>query len=374
VSNTLIPGTGITVGQATQALSAANSLYSLSQDQSGGNVGSVVGGLLGAATGIPGLSTVGSVTGGTVGSAIDQPGGSTGYGGSAGGGTMDNVNWAQLLPALIALLGSSGLSLYSGIQGQGVSEDIYGQKGQAYNQQQALYQQLLALASLYNQQLQGYNERVASTDIQQNLETDAARAARQAIGGRLADPAQVIAGANALYQPLTEATMSDIARAVQHDLAMRGQSDGGAANRATAEAFARLMPGLRQQSIQNYVGTQQAALGGYTGPYTANPTPPASAGQAFPQAPGSSSVPTYNPYGQGLSGDTLKNLGSQLGNIVTLLGLGNTQPSSSPEQAQAAVQTLRDLYGDRALPELTGDYTADWLNPSFFDYENFGGI
>jgi hypothetical protein len=280
---------------------------------------------------------------------------------------VGEVNWAQLLPALIALAGTTGLGLYSGIQGQGSAEEIAGQQGQAYQQQQALYQQLLALAQLYNTQLQGYNERVVHTDVLQNQETDAARAARQAIGGRLADPAQVLAGANALYQPLTDATMADISRAVQHDLAMRGQSDGGAANRATAEAFARLIPQLRQQSIQNYVTSQQNALQGYTGPYTANPTPPSYAGGNFPSAPGVSAVPKYNPYGEGLSGDTLKNLGSQLGNIVTLLGLANTQPGW---QQWARSFDFGQGLNTQNLPYDFGDTSSLFTTPTF-DLETY---
>lgn len=358
LTSSTIPGTSITYGQALKAASLANSLATVAQHPSGGSVGGLIGGVGAGLTGIPFASTVGSFAGRSVGNAIDSPGGEQPV-----GETGQGVDLATLLPLLLGL-GGSGLSLAGAFQGQGNAE-------QTREQQQQLYQLLLQLANNYQQQVQLYNQQALGTDAQRRGEVQQDIANRQqtfgnrsAIAANLANPALVASGANALYQPLEQATMDDILRAVQRDLAMRGQSDGGAAQRATADAFARIIPQLRQNSVQNYLASQQGALSGYSyppsGPYTPTPTQPLSAASAFP------GVPTYNPYSDlALSrqqGDAFRQLGGQVGNLATLLGLISAN-SGSPSGGFAPGETL-DLYNTIYNPGAGLDFSSAF-DPSF---------
>src|SRR5207247_2134315 len=80
---------------------------------------------------------------------------------------------------------------------------------------------------------------------------------------------------DALYKGLSQSTMDEINRGVQRDLAMRGQSDGGAANDATASAYARIIPRLEEDASKESLSSLATALAAYTGPYTGEvPKPP----------------------------------------------------------------------------------------------------
>lgn len=108
---------------------------------------------------------------------------------------------------------------------------------------------------------------------------------RFGIGDRLSDPAQVSAGANALYQPQTNAEMDQVSRVQARDAALHGRVGGGGATaRANAEAYATREGELRQRAMQNYLQSQQQALGAYN-PLTGSYTPIAPDMPLTPNAP-----------------------------------------------------------------------------------------
>src|SRR5712691_8626360 len=153
-----------------------------------------------------------------------------------------------------------------------------------YNQSQGNFQLQTQYAQMYQgllnqyqqQQQQAYQAQTGERATDRgNIAT--ANQGRAGIAGRLSDPAQVAAGAQQLYQPMSAGMTDNLLRGVQRDLAMRGQSDGGAASRATADAMAPYYNQLQQQAMQNFLSSQGQALGAYnplTGPYTGDPPRP----------------------------------------------------------------------------------------------------
>jgi len=87
---------------------------------------------------------------------------------------------------------------------------------------------------------------------------------RQAIGADLRDPAKIKAGAEALYNPLSELARGNISEQVQAEMASRGVVDGQAANYMSAKAFAPSEQALWQNALQAYMSGQTGALNAYS--------------------------------------------------------------------------------------------------------------
>jgi len=265
---------------------------------------------------------------------IDLSGGS----GSSGGGVTD---WLQALAPLL----TSGVGLAgSGLQLAAMPE-VLKRLETLYNQSQGNFQLQTQYAQMYQAMLQHYQQQQQQAFQEQTGQTatDRANAAvanegRAGIAGRLSDPAQVAAGAQQIYQPMSAGMTDNLLRVVQRDLAMRGQSDGGAASRATADAMAPYYNQLQQQAMQNFLASQQGALGAYNplrGPYSPDPPrPPEPAQLPKPSqyVPGASGGPQANQAGayQGLSNQV-----AQLGKA--LFGSAASSPG--------AVALLTKLFG-----------------------------
>jgi len=87
---------------------------------------------------------------------------------------------------------------------------------------------------------------------------------RQAIGANLADPTKIKAGAEAIYQPLSELARQNISTQVQAEMAQRGVAGGGQyANLMSAKAFAPSEQALWQNALQAYLTGQQGAVNAY---------------------------------------------------------------------------------------------------------------
>jgi len=87
---------------------------------------------------------------------------------------------------------------------------------------------------------------------------------RQAIGATLSDPTKIKAGAEALYNPLSELARGNISENVQAEMASRGVADGQAANYMSAKAFAPSEQALWQNALQAYLAGQTGAVNAYS--------------------------------------------------------------------------------------------------------------
>jgi hypothetical protein len=164
-------------------------------------------------------------------------------------------------------LASTGLGAYSAMAQQQYQKQLFdAQQAQATiqnqlaqqqeaQQQEALKQQSAYQAALLQQQQGQAAEQLGlARDLQtrrftladqqqaqvaqqlglaQQLQTQ-----RQGLADRLSDPAQVVRGTQALYQPFSQDVTDNLLRMVQRDQAMKGIMDGGAASYATAQGLA----------------------------------------------------------------------------------------------------------------------------------------
>lgn len=362
---------GPTVGQALRAASLANSAANLGQNPGGGSAGSFIGNVAGAATGIPGASTVGSVAGGTVGRQFDSSSGGSPMAETGTPGTGQDI--ASVLFAALGL-GGAGLGLADQAR-------LRGQQNTLFGQSQEQLRLINALAALYNNQSQQAFAQQQAVYPEQVLERAQDRAnrntvfgERQGIGERLADPTQVAAGAQTLFNPYAAGVQDETVRAINRSQALAGTGDGGVANLAAARALTPLNAQLYQQAMQNFLGSQTSALGAFNyppeGPYTPDvPKPP----QPFnPQLAGQQLTPP--PAFGGSPGEVI-------GNLVRLLGLGNTPgaisavgrllglgggETSTPEIATATIQGFRD----RGFTQGIADAPSVATDAGNFDYSN----
>ncbi len=190
---------------------------------------------------------------------------------------------------------------------RGLDVQYQQQQQGVFGQQVADYQQMRQLATQYQGQQQDWykNARdVTYPEIQKEIAQDRSNiqntlASRNAIAGRLADPNQVAAGSQAMLNPFLRGVEQEVTQGMARNLAGQGVSDGGAYNRAVAGALVSNLAPYYQQATQNYLGSQQAALGGYTyapqGPTTPYaPAPPVPGGlPGVPQAPVPGGLPQY---------------------------------------------------------------------------------
>lgn len=340
-------GTGVTGTQALQAASLANSATNVARNPSGTSAGSFLGAAAGAATGVPALGLAGTLAGGTAdatlrgGSGDDLLQDSGGPRMAEDGSGTSGLDWVNALGPLL----TSGIGLTGSALSLAALPQILGRLETLYNQNQGNYQQRQQIAQTYQQVLNFYQQQQQQAYAQTTGETAADRAARQqayqarvgetaqdrqarikafedqsaqrtqdratrdaafqrqtgetaidranltqanqgraGVAGRLSDPAQVAAGAQQIYQPMSQGMTDNLLRGVQRDLAMRGQSDGGAASRATADAMAPYYNQLQQQAMQNFLASQGQALSAYN-PLTGSYSPSAPQGPYTPDAP-----------------------------------------------------------------------------------------
>lgn len=352
LGNTPIFEGGPTYGQVYQGASLANSVSNVAQNPSGSGIGGLAGTLLGAYTGVPGLGIAGSLAG-----SVASGGGGTSVADTTSTALQNSdgsINWLALLPSLIGLAGGGvGLAGAIGTQGQAQSN---------YAQQQALYQLLLNLAGQNTANAAGFNAQLPTI----NAENQQLFQQLQQFAQRNLDPANVAAGAKAFQQQIPE----DVLRGVQRDLAMRGQSDGGAANDATATVLARIAPSLQSQAIQQYLQSQQLGLSGLRNP--ANPLQPTSLTSGYPSVPSQSQIPGIN---SNTFGNATNSIASTIGNLVKLLA-PSLQSSGSDvataDQARSAVDAFRPAYNTAGIGgDTLGTYE---LAPSSYDFSQYGDL
>lgn len=145
------------------------------------------------------------------------------------------------------------------------------------NRDQALadYQRRLAEAqedrgreiSVFNENwgrhLGSYDRAVAEAQQERGMDL-AGYQVRHQIGATLRDPAALKAGAEALYQPLSELARGRISQNAQAEMASRGVTGGGMyANRLSAEAFAPHEQALWNNALNAYLQGQTGALTAY---------------------------------------------------------------------------------------------------------------
>lgn len=345
-----------------------------------------------AGSAFSGGSGTGTLQGGS-GTDTLQGGGGSGMAETTGGtGTLDWINaLGPLLTSGIGLAGS-GLTLAA-------MPEVLKRLETLYNQSQGNFQLQTQYAQMYQAMLQHYQQQQQQAFQEQTgqVATDRANTAtanegRAGIAGRLSDPAQVAAGAQAIYQPMSAGMTDNLLRGVQRDLAMRGQSDGGAASRATADAMAPYYNQLQQQAMQNFLASQGGALSAYNplrGPYSPDPPrPPQPAQLPDPSkyVPGASGGPQADQSGayKGLSNQV-----AQLGKLlfgsaatspgaVGLLtklfgggqGSGQADAGTSTEFAgQEANTNLLNSYGaSDAVGAGAGNFDYSTIDPAYYDF------
>jgi hypothetical protein len=108
-----------------------------------------------------------------------------------------------------------------------------------------------------------YARRVAEAAQERGMDL-AGYEARHAIGADLRDPTKIKAGAEALYQPLSDLARGNISSQVQAEMAQRGVAGGGQyANLMSAKAFAPSEQALWQNALAAYMQGQTGALNAY---------------------------------------------------------------------------------------------------------------
>jgi len=346
----------------------ANTARALMENPSGGNIGALVGSLAGSATGLPLAGTVGGFAGRQAGQAALGDGGGTmaettalgGMGtGTAGGGQMD---LGQLLAGLLGV-GGAGYTLLG-------AAGTAGQQADQLRQQQALYHLLVQLATQYQGQAQGYNQQQQEA-LQRALQ---GYMQQQGIAAGLANPAADVAGAQAFYQPMSQAMRDRVGRDVYGQLAQRGSTQGGGVESMLTQAFAPYEIQLLQQAMQNYLNTQGTAAGlfGNQGP---RPQPPLYGGANFPGQPNFTIPGVSGGQNLGLSAG-LAGLSPAVQALVRGLGLGPSTgnvPSAPYGSGGSAIQPATiDPSGGISTGTGTVDSSAAWdwgSSPTAVDYD-----
>ena len=281
------------------------------------------------------------------------------------GSFFTDTNWGDVAKFAPAAIGTAGqiMQMTDAGRERGQQSDQfaqqkaqYAQAQQQYQQQMQVYQQLLQQYFLQQQQQQAEQQRQQQLQqfAQQQQQAEQERQAQQAYftqqqayAQRLQDPAQVTAGAQAMYQPLSDLARQQIARDTQSEMAMRGVQDGQYANLMSAKAFAPYEQQAMQQAVQQWLASQGQGQGAlqkpqYTGApnvpqYTGAPNAPQAAGSniQFPQIPGQPNYSIMPAYGGG-SGQEFGKLAE---NVTKLLG--TSQPGA--QTAGGALNTLNTL-------------------------------
>lgn len=116
----------------------------------------------------------------------------------------------------------------------------------------------------YAKYQQNFDTREAQAVEERGLDLNAYQQ-RQAIGRNLSDPAALKAGAEALYQPLSDLARDRVNTQTEEEMARRGVAGGGMySNLLAAKAFAPQEQQLWSNALNAYLSGQTGALNAYT--------------------------------------------------------------------------------------------------------------
>lgn len=177
---------------------------------------------------------------------------------------------------------------------------------------------------------------------------------RQAIGANLADPTKIKAGAEAIYQPLSDLARQNISTQAQAEMASRGVS-GQYANLMSAKAFAPSEQALWQNALQAYLTGQQGAASAYSQQdLTATPA------YQWAQVPNFTNSPEYRYANVPDMGGTPEYRGTNLPNF-TRTGQGNvpgtvgySQPPRVPDATNPGRAPTLDTYSPKPYAPYEG--------------------
>lgn len=216
--------------------------------------------------------------------------------------SWDNV--ASIAPAVIGLAGQ-GLSIADNVRQRDQQTDQLAQQKARYDQAQAQYgqqmqvfQQILA----QYQQVQAQRQQQFALQQKQQEEERARQQAyytqQQAYAAKVQDPAQAVAGAREFYRPLSDEARQNISRDAQAEMAMRGVTDGQAANLLSAKAFAPYEAQAQDRAMAEWFQSQQQGQGALQKPsFSGAPAAPEPlnnpAFPTIPTQPGYSIPPAY---------------------------------------------------------------------------------
>ncbi len=284
------------------------------------------------------------------------------------GSFIGDTNWGDVARFAPAAVGTAGQILQMVDTGRDRNQQSaqydqqkarYDQAQQQYQQQMAVYQQLLQQYQLQQQQQQQQFTQQQAQAEQERQAQQAYYTQQQQYAQKMQDPAQVAAGAQALYQPLSDLARQQISRDAQAEMAMRGVADGQHANYMSAKAFAPYEAQAMQAAVQQWMASQQQGQAALQKPgYTGAPNAPQAAGSGvqfptIPQGPRYDIMPAYGGGPQDWSKLTE--------NVTKLLGLrsgeGARTPSivANPNQYSAPIGPDAGPYTDWPTYQGEGD-------------------
>ena len=193
--------------------------------------------------------------------------------------------------------------------------------------------------------------------------------ARHGIGANLADPTRVMAGAEALYNPLSELARTRIAQNTEADMARRGVTGGGMyANRLSAEAYAPEETKLWQTALQGYLTSQNQAISAYA-PTDLTLSPE----YQYARVPDFATTPEFRPMNMPDFAQTPNYTPLNMPNLQDMPTYMQWQTPSFIRANPSAVPGAPTLPGMPGVPEATNPYGAPrpdtWQPKPYSPYE-----